>query len=85
MPTRTYVAGLFDSVGADGTMAALIPAADWLRLHLSIAGTPLVRQPFQRTVLDVSRGVLMTEMRAGSLLERGLRLEIGRASCRERV
>ena len=74
VPTRTYVAGLFDTVGTDGTMTALIPAADWLRLHISIAGAPLARQPFQRTVLDVSRGVLMTETRAGALLERGLRL-----------
>jgi hypothetical protein len=48
-------------------MTALIPAADWLRLHITVAGTPLARQPFQRTVLDISRGVLMTETRAGSL------------------
>jgi trehalose/maltose hydrolase-like predicted phosphorylase len=74
VPARTYVAGLFDTVAADDTMAVLVPAADWLRLHISISGTPLARQPFQRTVLDVSRGVLMTETRAGSLLERGLRL-----------
>ena len=60
--------------GPTGPSAALVPAADWLRLHISIAGTPLLRQPFQRTVLDVSRGVLMTETRAGPLLERGLRL-----------
>ncbi len=37
---RTYVAGLFDMVGVNQPMAALVPAPDWLQVGLSLAVSP---------------------------------------------
>jgi trehalose/maltose hydrolase-like predicted phosphorylase len=31
VPPRTYVAGLFDTSGTEGTISGLVPAADWLQ------------------------------------------------------
>ena len=45
VPPRTYVAGLFDTPGAEGATPGLIPAADWLRVRILLPGGPLVHHP----------------------------------------
>jgi trehalose/maltose hydrolase-like predicted phosphorylase len=60
---RTYVAGLFDTPGNPSTVPGLVPAPDWLRLRLSLAGEPMSLGPghtlaFSRT-LDWRRGLLL--------------------------
>ncbi|MCI4677760.1 glycoside hydrolase family 65 protein [Rhodoblastus acidophilus] len=65
VPPRTYVAGLFDTPGAEGATPGLIPAADWLHVHILLPNGALVHHPgdvsSHRTTLDVRRGVLFTE------------------------
>jgi trehalose/maltose hydrolase-like predicted phosphorylase len=66
-PSRTYVAGLFDTSADPGAIPELVPAADWLRIRLLLPDGPLVHHPSelsaQRTTHDVSRGVLLAEGR----------------------
>ena len=66
-PTRMYVAGLFDTPGTDRATAALIPASDWLQVHVAPAERPLADQPGEtlsrRLVLDMRRGALLTDSR----------------------
>src|ERR1700677_2132101 len=45
IPARTYVAGLFDAFGADHSITGLVPAADWLRVRILLAGNPLLHHP----------------------------------------
>ncbi|MFL5253018.1 MAG: glycoside hydrolase family 65 protein [Rhodopila sp.] len=65
VPPRTYVAGLFDTSGTDGAVPELVPAADWLAVHVLVAGQPLVHHPgdvsLYHMTLDMQRGVLLTE------------------------
>lgn len=62
---RTYVAGLFDMVGADQPMSALVSAPDWLRIDISLlsqAATPAIDDvSFHHRTLDLKRGALITE------------------------
>ena len=44
-PARTYVAGLFDTLGADHAVPGLVPAADWLQVRILLAGRPLLLPP----------------------------------------
>src|SRR5215213_10274530 len=67
VPARTYVAGLFDRPGTDNAVPALVPAADWLTVHILLSGEPLVHHPSDvsshRMTLDMKRGVLITRGR----------------------
>src|SRR4051794_34285230 len=65
MPACTFVAGLFDTPGTDGTVPELVPAADWMAVHVLVNGRPLVHYPgdvalYHRT-LDMQRGVVFTK------------------------
>jgi len=65
VPARTYVAGLFDTPGADHAVPELVPAADWLQVHILLSGRPLVHHPgdvsSHHMTLDMRRGVLLSE------------------------
>lgn len=66
-PSRTWIAGLFDTSGSEQPIPALVPAPDWLRVRMSQPGRPEVPDAevisfFSRT-LDVRRGALFTEGR----------------------
>ena len=66
-PARTYVAGLFDTPAIERPMPELVPAADWLRVRVLLAGGPLAHHigeaSSHRLTLDMKRGVLLTECR----------------------
>jgi trehalose/maltose hydrolase-like predicted phosphorylase len=68
LPPRTYVAGLFDTASADAPISALVPAANWLQLHVTTNIDAREHDPSKmsphRLVLDMRRGMLMTESRA---------------------
>jgi trehalose/maltose hydrolase-like predicted phosphorylase len=65
IPARTYVAGLFDTLGADHAIPGLVPAPDWLNGRILLSGRPLVQHPRDvtsyRMTLDMRRGVVLTE------------------------
>jgi len=65
-PPRTYVAGLFDTRGAEQPIPALVPAADWLRVDILLPGRPL-----SSNAEDVSNHYRMLDMRRGALLTGG--------------
>ncbi len=66
-PPRTYVAGLFDTPDGEGSIPALVPAADWLLVRLLLPSELQVRHPDEvvshRVTLDLRRGALHTESR----------------------
>jgi trehalose/maltose hydrolase-like predicted phosphorylase len=83
VPPRTYVAGLFDTSSAEGAISGLVPAADWLEVHILLPGGPLVHHPgdvsSHRMTLDLRRGALLSASRLkttelGMLRLRTLRL-----------
>ena len=62
---RCYVAGLFDLPDIEPPVPVAMPAPDWLRLRISVNGTPLRLRPgaaFSRT-LDLRRGLLVSHWR----------------------
>lgn len=65
VPSRTYVAGLFDIPGTDHAVPELVPAADWLCARILLSGKPLVHHPGDvsrhHTTLDMKRGALLSE------------------------
>src|SRR5271155_5558661 len=65
VPPHTYIAGLFDTLGAKPAIPELIPAADWLKVRISLSGKPLVHHPCDasshRMTLDLRRGALLAE------------------------
>ena len=68
---RTYVAGLFDVVGADQPLSALVPAPDWLKIEISlasqgVAAAAIEDATFHSRTLDFRRGVLVTESHVDS-------------------
>ncbi len=63
VPPHTYVAGLFDTVGTEPAVSELVPAADWLRVRISLSGRPLVHHPG-----DVSAHHITLDLRRGALL-----------------
>lgn len=69
VPPRTYVAGLFDTLGPEQPIPGLIPVPDWLRVRISLRNGVCVPHPdavsFHGRTLDLRRGVLLT----GSHLE----------------
>ena len=64
-PPRTYVAGLFDTLGPKPAAPELVPAADWLQIRILLPSGPLVHHPgdasSHRMMLDVKRGALIGE------------------------
>ena len=64
-PPRTYVAGLFDTLGPKPAAPELVPAADWLQIRILLPSGPLVHHPADasshRMMLDVKRGALIGE------------------------
>ncbi len=77
---RTYVAGLFDILSAEQPIPGLVPAADWLRVHISLPGEPLVPHPdkvsFHHRTLDLRRGALLTEDRLAVASGVAIRLRV---------
>ena len=82
---RTYVAGLFDIVGSDQPLSALIPAPDWLRIEISLASQALASEgvnaaiddvSFHSRTLDFKRGALVTESRVERLPGLEIRLRV---------
>ena len=65
VPPHTYVAGLFDTLGTKPAIPELVPAADWLKVRISLSGKPLVHHPCDasshRMTLDLRRGALLAE------------------------
>jgi trehalose/maltose hydrolase-like predicted phosphorylase len=65
VPPHTYVAGLFDTLGTTPAIPELVPAADWLKVSISLSGRPLVHHPedasSHRMILDLKRGALIDE------------------------
>jgi trehalose/maltose hydrolase-like predicted phosphorylase len=61
---RTYVAGLFDTPAPGTVPPALVLAADWLQVRLSLPEGVLIRHPGQVTShvrkLDLKRGALLS-------------------------
>jgi trehalose/maltose hydrolase-like predicted phosphorylase len=83
VPPRTYVAGLFDTSSAEEAISGLVPAADWLEVHILLPGGPMVHHPgdvsSHRMTLDLRRGALLSASRLkttelGMLRLRTLRL-----------
>ena len=64
------VAGLFDTVGSDQPIPALVQAPGWLRICLSLPAASPPLHPddkhLYRRTLDLQRGVLLTEGRLAS-------------------
>jgi trehalose/maltose hydrolase-like predicted phosphorylase len=65
VPPHTYVAGLFDTLGTKPAIPELVPAADWLKVRISLSGRPLVHHPGDASAhhmtLDLRRGALLAE------------------------
>lgn len=64
VPPHTCVAGLFDTAGGDGSIPALVPAADWLQLRILVLDGLSVQPDddgsLYRATLDMRRGALLT-------------------------
>ncbi len=77
---RTYVAGLFDVVGSDQPLSALVPAPDWLRIEISLASQGVSAAAndvsFHSRTLDFRRGALVTESRLERLPGLEIRLRV---------
>lgn len=69
-PSRTYVAGLFDTPTGEAGVPALALAPDWLQVRVILPGGPLVHQPGEapshRMTLDMKRGLLLTDCKHGN-------------------
>ena len=79
VPPHTYIAGLFDTLGAKPAIPELVPAADWLKVRISLSGKPLVHHPGDASshhmILDLRRGALLAE--SGLLKAPGVGIRIG--------
>src|SRR5689334_10555708 len=66
IPSRTYVAGLFDTPGPEPAVPVLVTAADWLRIRVTRLGGLLVHHPAEvashRAILDMSRGAFLGQI-----------------------
>ncbi len=64
---HTYVAGLFDVPGSGQPVPGLVPAADWLRVDISLAPGPsgpgFAEVSHHHRMLDLRRGLLVTSGR----------------------
>ena len=72
-PSRTSVAGLFDTADAVDALPRLTPAPDWLQARLLLPDGPVVHRPgdvsSHHVQLDMKRGVLLTECHHGNAHE----------------
>ena len=63
-PSRTLVAGLFDTANTPGAVPRLVPAPDWLRVRLISPGAAMTHEPVgdpsHALSLDMLRGLLQT-------------------------
>lgn len=63
-PSRTLMAGLFDTANTPGAVPRLVPAPDWLRVRLVSPGGPMTHEtagaPPHTLSLDMKRGLLLT-------------------------
>ena len=90
LPPRVYVAGLFDSAGADQPISGLVAVPDWLQVRVSLPGGASVPHPgevtsLQRT-LDLRRGALLTGGSMVSVAGLAIRARVLRlVSLRERA
>ncbi|WP_425997955.1 glycoside hydrolase family 65 protein [Caulobacter sp. DWR1-3-2b1] len=77
-PGRTYVAGLFDTASAQGSVSAFAPGPDWLRVRLATAAGLLAHDPEavseHSMTLDMRRGLVSSHCH--SVEARGLRLSL---------
>jgi len=80
---RTFVAGLFDTPNTEPAVPALVPAPDWLRFRIVVAGSPLLLRSGElvshRRTLDMRRGGLLVEWRHRDPRGRSMRLRALRA------
>lgn len=64
-PAAAYVAGLFDQTGEAGGVPVLLPAIDWLQVHVRIGASSFVEEPADvpshRMELDLRRGVVLSD------------------------
>lgn len=64
-PAAAYVAGLFDQTGEAGGVPVLLPAVDWLQVHVRIGAVRFVEEPAEvpshRMELDLRRGVVLSD------------------------
>jgi trehalose/maltose hydrolase-like predicted phosphorylase len=77
---RTYVAGLFDVLGPDQPIPALVSAPDWLKLDASFSDRAsdltIDDVSFHHRTLDFKRGALLTESRIARLPGLAVRLRV---------
>ena len=77
VPPRTYVAGLFDTTGTEKAVPGLVPAVDWLHVRILLPGGLWVHHPndvsSHRMMLDMRRGVLLTEGYQLKVPDQGIR------------
>ncbi len=77
-PGRTYVAGLFDTGSAQGSVSALASAPDWLPIRLATAAGLLTHDPADvsehNMTLDMRRGVVSSD--CDHVEAKGLRLRL---------
>jgi trehalose/maltose hydrolase-like predicted phosphorylase len=77
---RSYVAGLFDIVGSDQPLSALVPAPGWLGIAITLVsqdGTAVVDDvSFHCRTLDFRRGGLVTESRVQGVPNLDVRLRV---------
>jgi trehalose/maltose hydrolase-like predicted phosphorylase len=61
---RCYVAGLFDVPNTEPPVPALVPVADWSRIHVHLDGKPLLLREgktlYGERTLDMRRGLLVS-------------------------
>jgi trehalose/maltose hydrolase-like predicted phosphorylase len=61
---RCYVAGLFDVPNTEPAVPALVPVADWSRIHVHLDGKPLLLREdktlYGKRTLDMRRGLLVS-------------------------
>jgi len=76
--SRTLVAGLFDTPDDEHAIPGLVATPDWLQVRISLQGEPLVHRPgdeeSQQRILDMRRGMLITEDRLSNASDVGVRL-----------
>lgn len=67
IPSRAYVAGLFDMPGSEDPIPVLVPGPGWQRIRPIVTGGPLVYHPAEavshQMTLDLRRGALLTRCR----------------------
>ncbi|MDF2117847.1 glycosyl hydrolase family 65 protein [Roseiarcaceae bacterium H3SJ34-1] len=75
---HTYVAGLFDTSSAEGSLPGLVHVADWLQVRILLRGCSLAHHAdelsLHRLTLDMRRGAFLTECGQPNAPPLGVRL-----------